>query len=342
VGPDQLSGLPTRPSSRLRGNPRRQERRAELTLGAVSVCVLAFIGLLLVIVFHEAWPSFAHNGYYEWFLPGGDVEMQLRGIFSGPTEAAHYIYHLRAWPILWGTLLVTGGAVAIGLPFSIFAAVFIAELSPVPLRRVLHPVVRLLAAVPSVIYGLVGILALAPWVEHTFITEADKRSVQAVAQLTGANVTLATLILTVMICPIMIALTSDALATVPRSWIEGSEALGANRWRTISRVSLRTVRPAIVAATVLATGRALGESIMIEMVGGSRPFAPNLLDGKLFLFEPVQTLAATIIANFEGLSTVPLGQTLYAIAAVLLVSCALLSLAGWAARQPMKRHGIGV
>lgn len=311
-------------------------------LGGISLCVLAFIGLLLAIVFHEAWPSFAHNGYYKWFLPGGDVELQLRAIFSGPAQAAHYVYHLRAWPILWGTILLTGGAVAIGLPFSIFAAVFIAELSPAPLRRLLYPVVRLLAAVPSVVYGLVGILALAPWVEHTFITQADKRSVQAVVQLTGANVTLATLILTVMICPIMIALICDALATVPRSWVEGSQALGANRWRTISRVCLRTIRPAIVAATVLATGRALGESIMIEMVGGSRPFAPNLLDGHIFFFEPVQSMAASIIANFEGLSTVPLGQTLYAMAAVLLVSCALLSLAGWAARQPMKRYGIGV
>lgn len=325
------------------GSPRRQERRAELTLGAVSVCVLGFIGLLLAIVFHEAWPSFAHNGYYEWLLPGGDVETQLRAIFSGPTEAAHYVYHLRAWPILWGTILVTGGAVAIGLPFSICAAVFIAELSPLPLRRVLEPVVRLLAAVPSVVYGLIGILALAPWIEHSFISKADKESVSAIVQLTGANLTLATLILAVMICPIMISLIASALATVPRSWVEGSEALGANRWRTISKVSLRAVRPAIVAATVLATGRALGESIMIWMVGGGRPFAPNLADGRIFFFEPIQTLAATILANVDGLSTVPLGQTLYAMAGVLLVSCALLSLAGWGIKRLMLgRYGIGV
>jgi ABC-type phosphate transport system permease subunit len=338
-----VSADPATSRSSWRGNPHSQERRAELTLGAISVCVLAFIGLLVAIVFTEGCPSFAHNGYYEWFLPGGDVELQLRAIFAGPAAAAHYVYHLRAWPILWDTILITGGAVAIGLPFSIFAAVFIAELSPRPLRRVLNPVVRLLAAVPSVVYGLIGILALAPWIEHNFISQADKRSVQAVVQLTGANIALVTLVLTVMICPIMIALIASALATVPRSWVEGSEALGANRWRTLSRVSLRAVRPAIVAATVLATGRALGESIMVLMVGGSRAFAPNLADGKLFLFEPSQTLAATILANFEGLSTVPLKHTIYAMASVLLLSCALLSLAGWAARRPMrKRYGIGV
>lgn len=338
-----MSAEPATPRGRWRGSPRGQEIRAELVLGAVSVGVLAFIGLLVAVVFQEGWPSFAHNGYYLWFGPGGDVELQLRAIFAGPSDAAHYVYHLRAWPILWGTILVTGGAVAIGLPFSIFAAVFIAELSPRPLRALLWPVVRLLAAVPSVVYGLIGILALAPFLEHNFISQADKRSVQAVVQLTGANVLLVTLILTVMICPIMIALIASALATVPRSWVEGSEALGANRWRTISRVSLRAARPAVVAATVLATGRALGESIMVAMVGGGRPFAPNLADGKLFFFEPVQTLAATILANFEGLSTVPLKHTIYAMASVLLVSCALLSLAGWAIRRPMRRrYGIGV
>ncbi len=323
-------------------DPRRQERRAELTLGAISLGVLAFIGLLLLTVTIEAWPSFSHNGFYKWFGPGGDPEQQLRTIISGPIEPAHYLYRLRAWPIIWGTILMVGGAVAIALCFSIFAAVFIAELAPAALRRVLQPVVRLLAAVPSVVYGLIGILAIAPWVEREFISEQRKHSVQEVVQLTGANLSLATLILAVMICPIMIALIASALTTVPRSWVEGSQALGANRWRTISKVSLRAVRPAIAAATVLATGRALGEAIMLSMVGGSRAFAPNLLDGFTFFFEPAKSLAATIVDNVDNLATVPLRHTIYAMAAVLLLSCALLSLAGWAVRQPMKRHGIGV
>lgn len=325
-----------------RASPARRERRAELTLGAVSLGVLVFIGLLMVTVTIEAWPSFSHNGFYKWFLPGGDPEQQLRAIISGPTDPRHYLYHLRAWPLIWDTLLTTGGAVVIGLCFSIFAAVFIAELAPIALRRVLQPVVRLLAAVPSVVYGLIGILAIAPWVEHSFISQQRKHSVQEVVQLTGANVSVATLVLTVMICPIMIALISSALATVPRSWVEGSEALGANRWRTIWKVSLRAVRPAIVAATVLATARAVGEAIMLDMLSGSRIFAPNLQDGVTFLFEPVRPLAATIAFNVDNLSTVPLRHTVYAMAAVVLVSCALLSFAGWAVRQPMKRYGIGI
>ena len=110
----------------------------------------------------------------------------------------------------------------------------------------------------------------------------------------------ASLILTIMILPIMVALSAGALATVPPSWREGSAALGVNRWRTIWRVSLRTARPAIAAATVLATARALGEAIMLAMVSGGRPFAANPLDGLTFLFEPVQPLAATIVQEFGG------------------------------------------
>ena len=105
---------------------------------------------------------------------------------------------------------------------------------------------------------------------------------------------------------------------MPRSWREGSAALGVNRWRTIVRVSLRTARPAIVAATVLATARALGEAIMLSMVSGGRGFAANPLDGITFLFEPVRPLAATIVQNAEGLTIPALAHTMYAIAAVLL------------------------
>ncbi|HEY1688152.1 MAG TPA: phosphate ABC transporter permease subunit PstC [Solirubrobacteraceae bacterium] len=318
------------------------DRRAELVLGAVSVCLLAFIGLMTVTVFVEGWPSFAHNGYYKWFLPGGDVDTQLRKILDGPTSPAHYYYHLRAWPLLWGTLLTTFFAVVFALIFAIFASIFIAELAPRSVRRVLEPVVRLLASVPSVVYGLIGILALAPLIEKAFISQERKHSVQYVVQITGENLTLGIIILMVMILPIMVSLIMSALSTVPRSWIEGSEALGANRWRTIRRVSLHAVRPAIVAATVLATARALGEAIMLSLVAGSRAFPVNPLDGFTALFEPVQPLAATIVENVEGLSTVPFGHTLYAMAAVLLVSCALLSFAGWAVKQPLKRYGIGV
>jgi phosphate transport system permease protein len=316
-----------------------RDRRAEIALGALSVGVLALIALMAVTVFAKAWPSFQHNGI-KWFFPGGDVDQQLKAMITGPTDPAHYDYYIRAWPLIWDTIVTTGLAVAIALVVSLLAAVFIVELAPAAVRRTIGPVVRLLAAVPSVVYGLIGILAIAPFLERTFISQARKHSVQEVVQLTGANLSTAVLILALMITPIMVALIVGALETVPSSWTEGSAALGVNRWRTMWRVSLRTARPAILAAVVLATGRALGEAIMLSMVSGSRGFPANPLDGTTFLFEPVRPLAATIIAYIDGLSVVPLEQTLYAMAAVLLVSCALLSLAAWAVKQPMKRYGI--
>ena len=104
---------------------------------------------------------------------------------------------------------------------------------------------------------------------------------------------------------------------------------------------MRAVRPAVIAAAVLATARALGEAIMLSMVSGSIGFAPNPLDGLTFFVEPTRPLAATIVDNADGLSVQPFGETLYAFAAVLLISATFLSLAGWAAKQPMKKYGAG-
>jgi phosphate ABC transporter permease protein PstC len=314
------------------------DRRVELIHRAVVLALLGLIGAIVVTVFIKAWPSFQHNGL-GWFGGGGDPDQQLNAMINGSKEPAHYVYHFTAWPLIWGTILTSGFAVLLGMAVSIMAAVFIVEFAPGPLRTFTDPVIRLLAGVPSVVYGLFGLLAIAPWIEHHLISNQRKHSVQYVVQLTGANLLVATLILTLMIVPIMVAIVVAALESVPRSWSEGSAALGVNRWRTMRRVSLRTVRPAIIAAAVLAAARALGEAIMLSMIGGSRGFAPNLLDGFTALFEPVRPLAATIIDYVDSLSVVPVGQTLYAMAAVLVVSCGLLSLAGWAARQPMKRYG---
>ncbi len=144
-----------------------------------------------------------------------------------------------------------------------------------------------------------------------------------------------------MILPIMVAITASALGAVPVSWREGSAALGVNRWRTIWRVSVRTARPAIAAGLVLATARALGEAIMLSMLSGGRPFAANPLDGLTFFFEPVQPLAATIVKEYGGQSGGAVASTIYAIAALLLFSAALLSFTAWAVKQPLKRYGIG-
>lgn len=316
------------------------DRRAELMLGALASSVLLLIVAMVVFVFAEAWPSFARNGL-AWFGSGPNVDKQLAAIFDSPSDPADYVYELNAWPMLYGTLLLTGFAVVWGLVFALLCAIFIVEFAPERVRRVLEPVVRLLAAVPSVVYGLIGILVVVPFVGEHLITPQMKESVAWVVQLDGSSVLVGSALLTVMITPIMIAIIVDALRAVPPGWTDGAAALGVNRWRVTWTISVRTVRPAIVAAAVLATARALGEAIMLAMVSGSVGFAPNPLDGLTFLFEPTRPLAATIVDNAEGLSVAPFGETLYAFAAVLLVSSLLLSLGGWAAKQPLRRYGLG-
>jgi phosphate transport system permease protein len=308
-------------------------------LGALAVLVLVLIGAMVVTVLIKAWPSFAHNGL-RWFGPGGEVDAQTRAMREGTALPGHSIYYFRAWPLIWGTLVTTVLAVLAALIVSTLAAIFITEFAPARMRRAIEPVIRLLAGVPSVVYGLLGILLIAPWINENLISNPRKQSVIYVVQLNGANLTTGTLILMVMITPIMVAITTNALASVPSSWQEGSAALGVNRWRTIWRVSLRTARPAIAAATVLATARALGEAVMLAMVSGGSAFSANPLDGLTFLYEPVRPLAAEILQESEGLTIGALSHTLYAIGAVLLVSATFLSLAGWAAKQPLKRYGI--
>jgi ABC-type phosphate transport system permease subunit len=315
------------------------DRRVERLLGALACTVLALIAAMVVFVFAKAWPSFAHNGL-AWFGGGGNVDHQLAEIFDSPSNPDDYVYTLHAWPMLYATMLLSGVAVICGLVFALLCAVFIVEFAPAPMRRVLEPAVRLLAAVPSVVYGLIGILVLVPLVGNHVITEGMKSSVAYVVQLDGTSMLVGAAVLTVMVTPIMIAIVVDALRAVPRGWTEGAAALGVNRWRAMWTISVRAARPAIVAAAVLATARALGEAIMLAMVSGSVGFAPNPLDGFLFFLEPARPLAATIVDNAEGLSVVPFGQTIYAFAAVLLVSSLFLSLGGWIAKRPLKRYGL--
>jgi phosphate transport system permease protein len=315
------------------------DKRTERLLGALACSVLVLIAGMVIFVFVKAWPSFAHNGL-SWFGSGGNVDQQLDDIFNSTKNGGGFDYTIRAWPLLWGTAVTTVGAVVLGLALSLFAAIFIVEFAPERVRSVLDPVVRLLAAVPSVVYGLIGVLVIVPFVGNHLISAGRKDSVAYVVQLTGASLGVAILILTVMITPIMLAIIVDALRSVPRSWTEGAAALGVNRWRVMWTISVRAVRPAIIAAAVLATARALGEAIMLSMVSGSVGFAPNPIDGLTFFFEPTRPLAATIVDRADGLSVTPFGQTLYAFAAVLLVSALFLSFAGWAAKQPLKKYGL--
>jgi ABC-type phosphate transport system permease subunit len=322
----------------LEHGPRWPDRRVGQWLGALVCAVVALLLAMIVSVFLRGWPSFAHNGL-AWFGPGGNVDDQLNAVsLSGQgAEAATYTFH--AWPLIWSTILITGASVAIALFCSLFVAVFVVEFAPEWMRSALEPVVRFLASVPSVIYGLLGVLVVVPFIGNHLVTEPERASVAGVISLSGYSLLAAVLILTVMIAPLMVAIFADGLRSVRPGWLEGSLALGVNRWRTMWKIAVRSARPAIVAGTVLAVARAIGESVMLAMVSGSVGFAPNPADGLIFFYEPSRPLAPTIVKNIDQLSSKPANATLFAIATVLLFSAAMLSLTGWAARRAMSKYG---
>ncbi len=317
------------------------DRRAELVLGAAACSVAGVIALMIGFVAVGAWPTFAHNGL-SWLGAGGNPETQIGNMLhTGPHPPA-VAYHLRAWPLIYGTLLTAGLALVFGLAFALLAAVFLVEFAPTAVRRVLSPVVRLLAGVPSVIYGLLGVLVLAPFVGNHVISPAEKRSVEYVVQLDGTGLLVAVVVLTVMITPIMVALIADALSEVPTAWREGAVALGVNPLRATLAVSLRAIRPAIVAAGAFACARAVGEAVMLAMVSGSDAFSPKPWDGVPFLFEPLLTLAASIFRNAEGLSAPAVRSSVDAFALLLLFSAFVLSLGSYLVKLPLRRHHAGL
>ena len=307
-------------------------------LGGVSLLVGACVVAMVVFVGIRAWPVFAHNGL-SWLGPGGSLKTEFANMQATSVNPPGAAFHVRAWPLVYGTILTTCVAVVLGVAIAVLSSIFIVELAPGPLRKVAIPVIRLLASVPSVIYGLIGVLVLVPFVGSHLITASQKASVQSYVELTGAGLGVVVVILTVMITPIMIALICEALMAAPASWREGAVALGLNPLRAVLAVTLRAIRPAIVAAAVLATARALGEAVMISMVSGGSFFTPNLSHGwPIFWFEPLRTLASAIIDFNEGIGAPALSATLYAFGALLLFSAFVLSIAGYLIKLPLRRY----
>src|ERR1700759_5880347 len=236
-------------------------------LGALVLGVVALLLALIVVAFAHGWPSFAHNGL-AWFGPGGNVEEELSAISQSAETGAGYVYTFHAWPLIWSTILIAGGSVILSLFTALFISVFLVEFAPPWMRNILTPVVRFLASVPSVIYGLLGVLVLVPFIGNHLISEHQKASVAGIISLTGYSLMAAGIILTIMIAPLMVSVFTDALNSVKPGWLEGSLALGVNRWGKTWEIGVRWPRTGIGRGPVLALARAIGESVMLAMLSG--------------------------------------------------------------------------
>ncbi len=208
-------------------------------------------------------------------------------------------------PFLLTSIYGTAGAIALGVPVGFFTAVYLSKLAPKKLRRWVEAGVDLLAGIPSVVYGLVGMLILVPTVREMF-NLSD-----------GACLLSAILVLAAMILPSVIKICVNALDAVPREYEEGSLALGASASETYFRVSVRAAKSGIGAAVVLGVGRAIGEAMAVMMVSGNVANMPSLFESVRFL----TTAVASEMAYASGLQQ----QALFSVALVLFLFLLLLN-----------------
>jgi phosphate transport system permease protein len=187
--------------------------------------------------------------------------------------------HLGILPLILGSLLVTLGAAIISIPIGVGCAVYIAEIAPVKIKEVLKAAIELLAAIPSVVLGFIGMVTLVPMVKNLFHLP------------TGLSALSGSIMLAFMAMPTIVSIAEDALYSVPKSYKEGSFALGATHWQTIHRVMLPAASSGILAAVMLGIGRVIGETMAVMMITGNAAVIPQSI------FQPVRTLTATIAAE---------------------------------------------
>jgi phosphate transport system permease protein len=222
-----------------------------------------------------------------------------------------------AVPFLAGTAISSTIALLLALPLGVFIALFLSEnFLPVPIRQTIRFVVELLAAIPSVVYGLWGIAVVIPLVRQFGGWLADNLGFIPLFQgpPSGNSTLTASLVLALMVLPTITAISRTALVSVPQTLREGSYAVGATRWETIFRVLLPTAAPGIVAATILAFGRAMGETMAVAMLIGN---SPRL---NWSLLSPGGTLAGLLANQFGEAKGLQISALMYAALALVLLT----------------------
>jgi phosphate ABC transporter permease protein PstC len=279
---------------------RLPDRALRYSLTALSALILALIVYFFIRLVGEAKPAFEKFGVVGFTF---DNDWNVNAEQFG------------ALPLVVGTLITSGLALIIGVPVAVAAALYVTELCPLRLRSSLTVLIELLAAVPSVVYGLWGIFFLAPKLQPAEQWVADRLSF--VPFIGGGTVTIpnyfvAGLVLAIMILPIVSAISREVMATVPLDHKEAALGLGATRWEMIRVAVLPYCRSGIVGGAMLGLGRAIGETIAVTILIGN---SPKLGD---FLFGQGYSLAAAIANEFgeaQGLHR----SALFAAALVLFV-----------------------
>lgn len=262
-----------------------------LILGLITVACVLLITVYLIIA---GIPAIREIGLFK-FLFGKT--------WASTTSTPSY----GILPFIMTSIYGTAGAIILGVPVGFFTAVYLAKLAPLKVKRVVETAVKLLAGIPSVVYGLVGMLVLVPSIKKVFNLPD------------GASLFSAIIVLAVMILPSIISVSMTALESVPKEYEDASLALGATPIETYFRVSVPSAKSGISASVVLGVGRAIGEAMAVIMVSGNVPNMPSLFQSVRFL----TTAVASEMSYSSGLQR----QALFSIALVLFLFIMLINVA---------------
>jgi phosphate ABC transporter permease protein PstC len=238
----------------------RNEKLIRLALLLVAFSAVSILLVITIFIFGEGTPVMFKYGLKKF----------LFSLDWFPLEKSYGLL-----PMIIGSLYVTAGALVIGVPFGLACAIVLTEFSSKRLRRVLKPIIELLAGIPSVVYGFMGVVILVPFIRENLGGP-------------GLSVLAASIILGIMILPTIISISIDSLEAVPRSYREGSIALGATRWQTTRMVMFPAAKSGIIASIILGMGRAIGETMAVIMIAGNAATIPRSL------LDPVRTLTSNI------------------------------------------------
>lgn len=252
-----------------------EERIVKIILFVLALTSVVALGLIGFFIFKEGLPFMLDYGIKDFIF----------GKEWAPLQSIYGIY-----PMIVGTVYVTILALIIGAPIGIAVAIFLSKIAPPKVARAIKPMIELLAGIPSVVYGLFGMIvirALIRELAHGPLGEYLPANYQ-----TGYSVLAGSIILAIMILPTIITLSTDAINAVPSEYYEASIGLGASKWQSIYTVIVPAAKSGIVSSIILGMGRALGETMAIIMVAGNTVAIPEL--GWQGIFSPVRTLTGNV------------------------------------------------
>jgi len=279
------------PLSRLYHN----RKLSDLIASKLMLVATIFSGLIVFgmasVLFYKAWPILSTHPLEELLLSSTWL----------PTQGKFGLY-----PFIMGTLWVTILAMVLATPLCLLTSVYLAEYAPSRVRGIIKPMIDLLAGIPSVIYGMWGVLFVVPLIR-------DYVAPFVGATTTGYCVLAGSIVLAIMVFPIIISVSEEVIRAVPQETREASFALGATKWQTVKHVVLRSSFPGIIAATILGFSRAFGETMAVLMVVGNVSKAPSSL------FAPAYPLPALIANNYGEMLSVPLYDSALMLSSLILL-----------------------